>query len=172
MEKPTFHKREENRGGKISDYWPLFVLVALSALAAHALSLSADATALGFMHYFMGFFLVSFSMLKLFHPSGFADGFQMYDLLAKRARAYAYIYPYIELGLGLSYLAFAAPQVVYLTTIIIFGFSAVGVVLALRKGLDINCACMGTILKVPLSTVTLTEDAVMVAMAAWMLLNP
>ena len=40
---------------------------------------------------------------------------------------------------------------------------------ALSRGLDVRCACMGTQLNVPLSTVTLTEDLVMVAMAAYLL---
>ena len=46
---------------------------------------------------------------------------------------------------------------------------AVGVVRALKRGLDINCPCMGSVLDVPLSTVTLTEDIGMGLMAAVML---
>lgn len=38
---------------------------------------------------------------------------------------------------------------------------AIGVVLVLRKGLDIACPCMGNVLSVPLSTVTLSEDGLM-----------
>ncbi len=45
------------------------------------------------MHYFMGLFLVIYSMFKIFDLNGYADGFEMYDLLAKRVRAYAYMYP-------------------------------------------------------------------------------
>ena len=41
-----------------------------------------------------------------------------------------------------------------------------------RKGLDIACPCMGNVLAVPLSTVTLTEDGVMVVMALSLLLAP
>jgi hypothetical protein len=40
------------------------------------------------------------------------------------------------------------------------------VINALAKGLDLKCACMGSILKVPLSTVALVEDLGMVGMAA------
>jgi hypothetical protein len=171
MEKPAFNKRKEDRGKHLADYWPLFVLIFVSALAGHAMNQAGISDIGGFMQYFMGFFLISFSTLKLFNPSGFADGFQMYDLLAKRARLYAYLYPLIELGLGLGYLSFYKPEVIYIATIIVFSFGAAGVLLALRRGLDMYCPCMGTILKVPLSTVTLTEDLTMVAMAAWMLLK-
>lgn len=120
------------------------------------------------MHDFMGFFLVVFSMFKFFDLSGFADGFQMYDLLAKRFRPYAYVYPFVELGLGLGYLAQWHLPVIYGMTIAVTLFGAAGVIHALRRGLDVRCACMGTVLKVPLSTVALTEDLGMAAMAAAM----
>jgi hypothetical protein len=95
----------------------------------------------------------------------------MYDLVAKKFRFYAYLYPLIELALGMAYLSYSAPTLTYVVTIIIMGVSAVGVIGALRRGLDIRCACMGTVLDVPLSTVTLTEDIAMVAMACWMLIR-
>ena len=164
------HRRVESRGKSWTDYLPLAVLVALAALAAGAkwVAYGPDAGATAWMHDFMGFFLVSFAMLKLFDPPGFADGFHMYDLLARRVRAYGFVYPFIELGLGLGYLAFWRPDIVYPATVVVMSFGAVGVFSALARGLDVNCACMGTTLKVPLSTVALTEDLGMAAMAAWM----
>lgn len=108
-------------------------------------------------------------MLKIFHPPAFADGFQMYDLIGKRSRAYAYVYPYIELALGLGYLSFFMPIYIYSATIIVMGIGIIGVIDALRRGLDINCPCMGSVLDVPLSTVTLAEDIGMAGMAAVML---
>lgn len=154
---------------KIAKYWPLFVLILTSALAAAALTAGVRYGSFGWMHYFMGFFLCQFAVLKLFHPSDFADGFQMYDIIAKKFRFYAYLYPFIELGLGLSYLALSRPIAIYLLTIVVMGISAVGVIRALRQGLDVRCACMGTILDVPLSTVTLSEDILMGLMALFML---
>jgi len=155
------------------DYIPLLALVFVSLLVASALwrSYGPDANPMHWMHDFMGFFLVVFALLKLFDLPGFADGFQMYDLLAKNFRPYAYVYPFIELALGLAYLAFWRPTTVYLATIIVLGFGALGVINALRRGLDVNCACMGNTLKVPLSTVALVENVGMVAMALVMLLR-
>jgi hypothetical protein len=49
------------------------------------------------------------------------------------------------------------------------GIGAIGVIRALKAGLDVRCACMGTVLDVPLSTVTLTEDIAMGLMALSML---
>jgi len=164
-------ERQEGRGQSWKDYIPLIVIVALAALAAVA-KLEAYGIWSGkvWMHDFMGFFLVMFSMFKFFDLEGFADGFQMYDLAAKPFRPYAYIYPFLELGLGLGYLARFELQFIYVATIILMVFGSLGVFNALRKGLDLECACMGTVLKVPLSTVALVEDLGMAAMAVLMLI--
>jgi hypothetical protein len=150
------------------DYLPLLLLVVVAGLFAwaKARSYGPDASSLHGMHDFMGFFLVVFALLKLFDLRGFADGFQMYDLLAQRSRTYALVYPFLELALGLAYLAFWRPVTVYAATIALLLFGALGVIRALARGLDVNCACMGNTLKVPLSTVALTEDLGMVGMAA------
>jgi hypothetical protein len=168
-QKPSFKKREEDRGAEFMDYWPLFSLIFITAAAALALVIHHDEGLFKWMHYFMGFFLCSFAMLKIFHLSAFADGFQMYDLIARRARIYAIIYPFIELFLGLGYLSYTVPVVIYTLTVIVMAMGSIGVLRALGEGLDINCPCMGSVLDVPLSTVTLTEDIGMGVMAAGML---
>ncbi len=164
-------KKLNKKQGKLKRYWPLFILVLIAVLAAAALLHGTQQGFFAWMHYFMGIFLCQFAMLKLFHPSGFADGFQKYDLVAKKFRSYAYLYPFIELGLGLAYLSFICPVITYSITIIVMGVGAVGVIGTLRKGLDLRCACMGTVLDVPLSTVTLSEDITMGVMAGIMLIG-
>lgn len=150
-------------------YWPLFALILVSAMAASALGYGAQLGLFAQSHYFMGFFFCQFAMLKFFQPATFAEGFQKYDLVAKKFPVYAYLYPLIELGLGLSYLAFIYPTLVYIVTVLVMCIGATGVIRALKAGLDVRCACMGTVLEVPLSTVTLVEDIGMGLMALWML---
>ncbi len=58
----------------------------------------------------------------------------------------------------------------YAATVIVMTWGALGGVYALARGLDVECACMGTILKVPLSSVALLEDLGMAAMAGGMLI--
>jgi YHS domain-containing protein len=150
-------------------YLPLIIILLLSLLVASAKAISYPTwSVMAWMHDFMGIFLVIFSMFKLFDLQGFADGFQMYDLLAGRFRGYALAYPFIELGLGLGYLAFWQPLVIYGITVVIMTFGAIGVIRALAAGLDTHCACMGSVLRVPLSTVALSEDLGMAVMAAVM----
>ena len=162
--------REPGRGGKLSDYGPLAVLLAVTLLSASARQMTAeewDWTA--WMHDFMGLFLVIFAMLKLFNLKGFVNGFGMYDLLAHKVRGWGYLYPFLELALGLAYLARWQPTVTYSVTVALLVFGALGVLNALRRGLDVECACMGSVLPVPLSTVALVEDLGMAIMAGAML---
>jgi hypothetical protein len=117
------------------------------------------------MRFFMGFLFCQFAMLKLFNLPQFVEGFQTYDWVAKKSRAYAYFYPFLELILGLAYFSGIWSTPTNLLTIVVTGIGALGVMQALKKGLDVRCACMGTVLDVPLSTVTLTEDIGMGLMA-------
>lgn len=161
---------KEKRPG-LSAYTPLFVIILTTALGAAARQTpEASWSWHNWMHDFMGFFLLVFAIVKLFNLSAFATGFAKYDLLAARSRAYALVYPFLELTLGLAYMARWQPQGTYLATIIILTFGASGVLNTMRQGKKINCACMGQILKVPVSTVTLTENLSMSAMALLMLL--
>jgi hypothetical protein len=166
-------RRQQGRGSRWQDYIPLIVIIAITVLAACAKQVSYPArwSWMSWMHDFMGFFLVVFSMFKLFDLEGFADGFQMYDLLAKPVRAYAYLYPFVELALGLGYLAHWQPKLIYSITVTLMAFGALGVIRALTKRLDIECACLGTVLSVPLSTVAMIEDLGMAGMAAVMLVK-
>lgn len=151
-------------------YWPLISLILIAMLAASALTYGLQKTPLQWMHFFMGFFFCQFAMLKIFHPAQFAEGFQMYDLVAKKLPQWGLIYPLVELLLGLAYLSFFFPILTYVVTIIVMAVGAIGVIKTLKKGLDLRCACMGTVLDVPLSTVTLTEDIGMGMMALAMLI--
>ena len=164
------HQRQKGRGSRWQDYIPLIVIVVLTLLSACAKQIAYGGwNWMNWMHDFMGFFLVVFSMFKFFDMEGFADGFQMYDFLAKRFRPYARIYPFIELTLGLGYLSHSRPMLIYSATVVVLVFGSIGVLRALFKGLDIECACMGTVLHVPLSTLALIEDLGMALMAALML---
>lgn len=161
----------ENSHLNLKNYWPLICLIAVAALMGISLCIATKWTLFNWMHFFMGSAFAIFATLKLFNISGFADGFQMYDLLARNSRTYAQVYPFIELFLGLLYLSFLIPIITYSLTVLLMTIGTIGVVKALKRDLKINCACMGTVLNVPLSTVTLTEDLGMGLMALFMLIS-
>lgn len=123
-----------------------------------------------FMSNFMaGFFLV-FSFFKLLDLAGFANSYAMYDVLAKRVPTYGFIYPFIELALGAAYLLAYRPVLTNAITFFVMAFSSIGVILAVANKQKIKCACLGTGFNLPMTTVTIIEDVLMAAMAAWMLL--
>lgn len=151
----------------LSAYYPIFLIAAYIVGVASINNFHwQEINWQGWMYQFMaGFFLV-FSAFKLLDIRGFADGYATYDLLAKRWHTYGYIYPFLELGLGILYLTQWLPTATQLATVIIMGFSSIGVINSLLKKQKFQCACLGTILKVPLSSITLIEDLTMVVLAA------
>ena len=117
------------------------------------------------MRVFMsGFFLV-FSFFKLLNLQGFADSYSMYDIVAKRFRAWGYIYAFVELGLGLAFALNIAPVAVNAITFVVMTVSLVGVLQSVLNKRKIQCACLGAVFNLPMSTVTIVEDALMIAMS-------
>lgn len=119
-------------------------------------------------HFMAGFFLV-FSFFKLMNLKGFSEGYKMYDVVAKAVPAYGFIYPFIELALGLAYLTGFNLVITNAATLIIMSVSVIGVIQNLMKKQPFQCACLGTVIKLPLSKVTLFEDLLMILMSALML---
>ena len=157
----------------LTTYSPLLLIVAYilggSLLVQVGMNGLAGVTMMETMRYFMaGFFLV-FSFFKLLDIKAFATAYSGYDLLARRWRDWGLIYPFVELALGIAYLAQFNPLLTHWVTIIVMGFSAIGVIRAVASKTQIQCACLGTVFKLPMSTVTIVEDVGMVLMAAGML---
>ncbi|GAB2618754.1 hypothetical protein GCM10027035_13690 [Emticicia sediminis] len=123
-----------------------------------------------FMNNFMAGFFIVFSFFKFLNLKAFAESYAMYDLLAMKIPTYGFIYPFIELGLGLAYLTSFQPQFTNWATVIIMGFSSIGVIQSVIDKRKIRCACLGTVFNLPMSTVTIIEDLLMVGMAILMLI--
>jgi hypothetical protein len=155
--------------GWFATYRPLLLILAYLLTASVIVQLPKNGWEGVHWHetirYFMaGFFLV-FSLLKLLDIPAFANAYASYDLLAKRWHGWGLIYPFVELALGLAYLANWNPLITNWATLIIMGFSAIGVILTLLRKRSIRCAHLNTVFKLPMSTVTIIEDVGMAAMA-------
>lgn len=120
-------------------------------------------------HFMAGFFLV-FSFFKLMNLKGFAESYRMYDIVAKVIPGYAYVYPFIELAFGIAFLVGFNPIITNAATLIVMSLSVIGVIQNLLKKSPFQCACLGLIIKLPLSKVTLFEDLLMIVMSATMLI--
>lgn len=164
--------------GRLRTYLPLFVVVGISLTVALAHEWDAKtpaarypAVAVGesIARHFMGTFLAIFSMLKLFDIRGFAQAFRQYDLLAARVPAYGYAYPFVELLLGVSLLANQYTVLACSVMMVVMIIGLIGILGALRRGELLTCACLGTSLQLPLSTVAVVENATLGLLSAWML---
>lgn len=124
-----------------------------------------------FMSISMGMFFVVFSMFKMINLKGFAEGYNQYDLVAKKWYTWGYIYPFVELALGLMYLGLVESVWLHSVTIAVSLLVVLSVAIELKKHGKFYCACLGTVLKVPLTKVSLAEYLVMAVMALVMLLG-
>lgn len=151
-------------------YYPLVLLVAFLVGVVGLVELSASSFVWErVMRNFMGGFFVVFSFFKLLDLRGFADSYRMYDVVARQFWGYAYVYPFIELLLGAAYLTGFQSAATNFATIVVMSVSSVGVIQSLLAKRQIRCACLGTVFNLPMSTVTLVEDVLMIVMAALML---
>ncbi|TWT85869.1 Heavy-metal-associated domain protein [Posidoniimonas polymericola] len=172
--KHSGHAHEHHNGGEkgwLATYKPLLLIVSYLVGGTVIAGVAAGAWTAGFlMSVFMGLFFVTFSLFKMLDLRGFAEAYTSYDLVAARWLPYAYVYPFIELGLGVAYLLGMAPVAVNIVTLVVMLVSTAGVVNAVARGRDIQCGCLGTAFDLPMSTLTIVEDATMAVMAAAMLL--
>jgi len=122
-----------------------------------------------FMRVFMAGFFLTFSLFKLLNLKAFAESYAMYDLVAKKFSTWGYLYAFIELGLGLSFVLNLSPAIVNWVTLIVMTVSILGVLESVLNKKKIQCACLGAVFNLPMSTVTIVEDAIMIAMSAAML---
>lgn len=155
-----------------NSYFPIFLIFGFIA----GITLLIQITKYSFSwlqwmtHFMAGFFLV-FSFFKLMNVKGFAEGYRSYDVVAKQFPAWGYIYPFVELLLGLAFLTGFQPLGTNIAAFLIMGISSIGVIQSLVKKTSFQCACLGTIIKLPLSKVTLFEDLLMVAMSGFMIIK-
>lgn len=122
-----------------------------------------------FMRIFMAGFFLTFSFFKMLNLKAFAESYAMYDIVAKKFSAWGYIYAFIELGLGLSFALNLSPNIINWITLVVMTVSILGVLESVLNKKKIQCACLGAVFNLPMSTVTIVEDAIMIAMSATML---
>lgn len=121
---------------------------------------------------FIAFSMCALGIQKLRDLKGYATGFVQYDLLAQRYVPYAYVYAFIEAGGGALMIAGLFTWVVAPIVLLASSIGAVSIIKAVYiEKRDLKCACVGGDSSVPLGFISLTENLMMMAMAAWMLVQ-
>jgi copper chaperone CopZ len=148
----------------IKAYYPLFLVMALIAVVP-----IATGSFMGWMMGFMAGFYIVFGAFKLLDVPAFARSYAQYDIIAKHVPAWGYIYPFVELVLGFGFLFWFNMVALSWVALVLSLIGAIGVIQANKSKQKIECACLGTVFKLPMSVVTVVENLGMAAMAAWMI---
>jgi len=152
------------------EYFKLFGIFFILAAAATLMSTTVEFHWTDWMRWFMGGFFLVFGSFKLIGYEMFVKMFPQYDVIGRRYKLYNYLYPFIEISLGVAYILDMAPLLRDSVTLTIMLVGAYGVSKGLARRGSFHCACLGGVIKLPLSTVTLLEDLIMAVMAALMIL--
>ena len=155
---------------KVKQLQPLFIILFYLATTVIFLNFK-DWNSREMMFDFMGLFFIVFSFFKMLDLKNFPTSFSMYDPLAEKILFYGWVYPFIEIALGLMFLMRFELNIALYVTIVILGITTFGVTKILINKKNIQCACLGTALKLPMTEATLIENALMLSMSIFLVLS-
>ena len=170
--KPFKYYEDVNTDDKESFLAKLFPLILiLSYISLTSIIINFDRSLDDLMIDFMGIFFIVFSFFKFLDYKSFPNSFAMYDPLAKALPLYGWIYPFIETILGLMFLFRFQLFTSIIITILLLSITTYGVVNVLKNKQTIQCACLGTAIKLPMTIATLIENGIMIIMALFSILR-
>ena len=164
-------KNIQKNSSKLKQLQPLILIFTYIITVTFSYTYYFELTPKRGMQIFMGLFFIVFSFFKFLDYKGFPDSFKKYDPLAKYLPFYAKFYPFLETGLGISYLLEFQILISTIFTILILSVTTFGVIKALFQKSQIQCACLGTALKLPMTEATLIENGIMLIMSSLLLLD-
>jgi copper chaperone CopZ len=169
---PVFSEESEEAKTWLATYKPILLIFAfITGITLLNEWVTGDFLWMRWMSNFMaGFFLV-FSFFKLLNLKGFAESYSMYDVIAKKWSGWGYVYAFVELALGIAFLTGFNPILTNSITFVVMSVSVIGVLQSVFNKRKIKCACLGDVFNLPMSTITIIEDALMIGMSGVMLLT-
>ena len=120
---------------------------------------------------FMAGFFLTFSFFKMLNLQGFAESYSMYDVVGKQWPQWGYVYAFAEAALGILFLLNVFPLATNIAAFVLMSVSIIGVLQSVLNKQKIKCACLGDVFNLPMSTVTIIEDALMIAMSGYMIVS-
>jgi copper chaperone CopZ len=151
-------------------YAPVLLIFVYIFVVSTIIELTTDSIDISrWMRHFMAGFFLTFSFFKTLNLKGFKDSYAMYDIIARKFPAWGYMYVCIEILLGIAFLTNFNPILTNSVTLIVMSVSIIGVLKAVLDKKTIQCACLGAVFKLPMSTVTIIEDGLMIVMSLSML---
>ena len=165
-----FDKAREVKKSWASTYKPILLIFGyITIISLIAALWGGTFSIMVYMRIFMAGFFLTFSFFKMLDVKGFANSYAMYDVVAKKIPLWGYIYAFLELALGLAFALDFEPLYVNAFTAVLMTVSLAGVLQSVLNKQKIQCACLGAVFNLPMSTVTIIEDGLMIAMSVGML---
>lgn len=153
----------------LETYKPILLIFGYITGITLLVELTNGFNAMHWMRNFMGAFFLTFSFFKLLNVKAFAESYSSYDIIAKRWTIYGYVYAFLELALGIAFINDFNPVLTNAVTFVVMSVSIIGVLQSVFNKRKINCACLGAVFNLPMSTVTIIEDLLMIVMSVSML---
>jgi hypothetical protein len=149
----------------------IYVVVFIFLITFATMYFGHNMTFMNFMMLSMGYFFLVFGLFKTANIDGFANIFSKYDLLARKSKIYAKSFPFIEVIIGLLYLFSVGGITRDFVTFVLMSVSSLGVHETLSGGDRPECACLGGVIKYPLTWATFFEKFLMAVMALYMIFS-
>lgn len=118
-----------------------------------------------FANDFMAVFFMTFATFKFINLEMFVATYRTYDVIAKHLRPWPYAFPFIEAILGLCYFISTDAWQLNFITMLVTATAGYGVYKALKSKSKFHCACLGTLIRLPLTKISFVENAAMFFMA-------
>jgi copper chaperone CopZ len=161
---------EEDKRTWIQTYKPILIIAGYITLVSALVAFNNESfNGMLFMRAFMAGFFLTFSFFKMLDLKGFANSYAMYDVVAMKVPAWGYIYAFIEFALGIAFATNFEPVITNAVTAVVMSVSLIGVLQSVLNKKKIQCACLGAVFNLPMSTVTIIEDGLMILMSVGML---
>lgn len=162
------HSTKTNR----SEYKKLAGVFAVIVLCATTMSFVLGFDWQEWIRWFIAGYFIIFGSLKLIGYEDFIAVFPDNNPLAKKLSYYNYTYPFVELSLGFLYASNLLPVFRDITTLILLGIGAYGILRQLSND-DSNskCVCAGSVIRLPLSNTCLLTTTLIAGLAGIMLVS-
>jgi copper chaperone CopZ len=165
------NETEEESKSWFATYKPVLLIFLYIFSATALIELTSEKVdVMRWMRHFMAGFFLTFSFFKLLNLKGFKESYSMYDIIARKIPIWGYFYVFIELALGVAYLINFDPIITNSVTFVVMTVSIIGVLKTVLDKKTIKCACLGDVFNLPMSTVTIIEDGLMILMSLGMLI--
>jgi len=156
---------------KLSDYLPIIYIYVFSITLTYVIKIFLNIDLRDSISIFLGIFSLIFAFFKIIRLRDFVEAFSEYGFVTQKARFYGLVFPFLELIFGISLLFLLDIVLIELLCLLFFSLNFISVLNALNKNKKFVCACLGDLIKLPLSKVSLIENLTMIFGIIYILLN-